>query len=276
MTHLPPTFLLAAADAKAITVGQWISAALTLVLTTAIVFALRWAVRRRKPGQFLDPSIKTRVRLLQRMGVTLIILIGCAAAAAQIGVLDGIANTVLAGSAITAVVVGFAARSTLANALAGVVLTITQPVRVGDTVKVGDHEGTVEDVTLSATVLRTVHGTLIRIPNELMAQSVVYNDTLLSGGVVPEVVVLVPFGTDMRAAVDVALDVEGVELARLAGVEGEGWNRLLVRGAKCGPGDRIAAEARLRLGLVDALTRAGLMLKDAPRSQPGQETAGHV
>lgn len=276
MTHLPPTFVLAA-SADAITVGQWISAALTLVLTAAIVFGLRWAVRhRRSSSQILDPSIRTRVRLLQRMGITLIILIGCAAAAAQIGVLDGIANTVLAGSAITAVIVGFAARSTLANALAGVVLTITQPVRVGDTVKVGDHEGTVEDVTLSATVLRTVHGTIIRIPNELMAQSVVYNDTLVSGGVIPEVVVLVPFGTDMRAAVDTAVDVDGVELARLAGVEGEGWNRLLVRGAKCSAGDRIAAEARLRLGLIDALTRAGLMTKDVPRPQPGQETAGHV
>ncbi len=270
MIHLEPTLI--AATTEAITVGEWISAALTLVLTAAIVIALRWAVRRRKPVQFTDPSVRTRVRLLQRIGVTLIVIIGCAAAAAQIGILDGIANTVLAGSAITAVIVGFAARSTLANALAGVVLTITQPVRVGDTVKIGDHEGTVEDVTLSATVLRTVHGTIIRIPNELMAQSVVYNDTLVSGGVIPEVSVLVPFGADMPAAIDLALEVDGVELARHTGVEGEGWNRLMVRGERCAPGDRIAAEARLRLALTDALTRAGML----SRREPGQEPAPRV
>ncbi|MBJ7472631.1 MAG: mechanosensitive ion channel [Solirubrobacteraceae bacterium] len=272
MTHLDLPLMLAATDPKAITVGQWISAALTIVLTIAIVLSLRWALRRRKPVQFTDPSVRTRVRLLQRMGVTLIILIGLASAAAQIGILDGIANTVLAGSAITAVIVGFAARSTLANSLAGVVLTITQPVRVGDNVKVGDHEGTVEDVTLSATVLRTVHGTIIRIPNELMAQSVVYNDTILDNGVIPEVSVLVPFGADMPAAVDVALDLDGVELARHMGVEGEGWNRLMVRGPRCAPGDRIAAEARMRLALIDALTRAGMM----SRSEPGQETGRAV
>ena len=265
---------MAAADAseKAITVGDWIGAALTLVLTVAIVLALRWAVGRRQPVQFTDPSLRTRIRLLQRMGVTAIVLIGLAAAAAQLGILDGIANAVLAGSAITAVIVGFAARSTLANALAGVVLTVTQPVRVGDVVKVGDHEGTVEDVTLSATVLRTVHGTLIRIPNELMAQSVVYNDTILSGGVIPEVSVLLPFGTDVPAAIDVALDVDGVEIARLTGVEGEGWNRLMARGERCAPGDRIAAEARLRLALMAALTRAGMLSK----REPGQEPAPPV
>ncbi len=271
MIHLAAP-LIAKTNPTTITVGQWISAALTLVLTAAVVLGLRWALRRRKPVSFTDPSVRTRIRLLQRMGITLIVLIGCAAAAAQIGILDGIANTVLAGSAITAVIVGFAARSTLANALAGVVLTVTQPVRVGDTVKVGDHEGTVEDVTLSATVLRTVHGTIIRIPNELMAQSVVYNDTLVSGGVIPEVYVLVPFGADMPAAIDVAVDVPGVELARHTGVEGEGWNRLMVRGERCTPGDRIAAEARLRLALTDALTRAGIM----ERGLPGQEPAPRV
>ena len=275
MKHLEPSLILAAtgdSGRAAVEIGEWISAALTLVLTAAIVFALRWGWRRRRPVQFTDPSIKTRIRLVQRMGVTIIVLIGFAAAAAQIGVLDGIANTVLAGSALTAVIVGFAARTTLANSLAGVVLTITQPVRVGDQVKVGEHEGTVEDVTLSATVLRTVHGTLIRIPNELLAQSVVYNDTVLSGGVVPEVTVLLPYGTDMTAAVDHALDVDGVELARHSGIEAEGWNRLLVRGASCAPGDRIPAEARLRLALVSALTRAGMMNS----SGPGQEPVGHV
>ncbi len=264
MTHLEPT-LIAATEQK---IGDWIGAALTLVLTTAVVLGLRWAVRRRKPVQFSDPSLKTRIRLLQRMGITMIVLVGLAAAAAQLGILDGIANAVLAGSAITAVIVGFAARSTLANSLAGVVLTITQPVRVGDVVKVGDHEGTVEDVTLSATVLRTVHGTLIRIPNELMAQSVVYNDTILSGGVIPEISVLVPFGADMPAAINVALDLVGVEVARHTAVEAEGWNRLMVRGERCAPGDRIAAEARLRLALTDALTRAGMLSRDEPEQEP--------
>ncbi len=137
--------------------------------------------------------------------MALITLIGLAAAASQLGVLDGIANTVLATSAITAIVVGFAARATLANSLAGLVLTITQPLRVGDQVRIGEHEGVVEDVTLSATTLRTILGTTIRLPNELITQSVVYNDTIDGSGVVPEATVLLPYGCPLGDAVGIAL-----------------------------------------------------------------------
>ncbi|MDQ8045363.1 MAG: mechanosensitive ion channel domain-containing protein [Solirubrobacteraceae bacterium] len=273
MTQFAAALTIAAEkDHVAIDVGQWISAALTIILTIALVLAVRWALRQRTVSLAVDPGVRTRVRLVQRMGMTLVVLLGCAIAAAQLGVLSGIANTLLAGSAITALVAGFAARATLANALAGVVLTITQPVRVGDTVKVGEHEGTVEDVTLSATVLRTIYGTSIRIPNELMAQSVVYNQTIAGKGMIPEASVLLPLGARVGAAIDVALDLPGVETARLVAVETDGWNRVAIRGERCAPGDRVAAEARLRLSLVEALREAGLLASSAP----GQEAAGHL
>lgn len=273
MTHLAALTLAATKGSGdvAIDVGQWIGAALTIVLTVALVLGVRWALRQRTPMSLnVDPGVRTRVRLVQRMGSTAAVLLGCAIAAAQLGVLSGIASTVLAGSAIGAIVVGFAARATLANALAGVVLTVTQPLRVGDQVKVGDHEGTVEDVTLSATVLRTIHGTTIRIPNELLAQSVVYNWTIAGNGVTPEATVLMPLGARVGAAIDIAAELPGVELARLLQVETDGWNRIMVRGAPCAPGDRVGAEARLRLQLVEALRDAGLLIPESP----GQEAAG--
>lgn len=276
MTHIEAALTLAAVKstkAVAIDVGDWIGAALTIVLTAALVVGVRWALRQRQPMNLnVDPGVRTRMRLVQRMGVSAVVLLGCAIAAAQLGVLQGIASTVLATSAIGAIVVGFAARATLANALAGVVLTITQPVRVGDQVKVGEHEGVVEDVTLSATVLRTVHGTTIRIPNEMLAQSVVYNDTIAGGGVIPETSVLIPFGSRVQEALDIAADLPGVETTRLMAIEAEGWNRIMVRGERCAPGDRFGAEARLRVALMEALRVAGFLTKDTP----GQEAAGHL
>ena len=273
MTHLAALTLAATTDSGkvAIDVGQWIGAALTIVLTVALVLGVRWALRQRTPGTMnVDPGTRTRIRLVQRMGVTAVVLFGCAIAAAQLGVLSTIASTVLAGSAIGAIVVGFAARATLANALAGVVLTITQPVRVGDQVKVGDHEGVVEDVTLSATVLRTIHGNTIRIPNELLGQSVVYNESIAGKGVVPEATVLLPLGSRVADAIDVALDLPGVETARLVAIETDGWNRVMVRGERCAPGDRVPAEARLRLKVVEAFREAGLLRRDA---EAGDEAA---
>jgi small conductance mechanosensitive channel len=252
--------------------GQWISAALTLILAVALVLAVRWTVGRHDPARIAsDPSLRTRIRLMQRLAMALILLVGLAAAAAQLGILQGIASTVLATSAITAIIVGVAARATLANALAGVVLTVTQPVRVGDHVRIGDHEGVVEDVTLSATTLRTVLGTTIRVPNEQVAQSVVYNDTIDGHGVTPEATVLLPYGSALADAVGVALAVAGVQTARIAAVEQDGWNRLLVRGASCAPGDRVPAEARLRLALLEALRDAAIIPATRGGDEAGQE-----
>lgn len=242
----------------AIEAGEWISAALVLIITTAVVMGARWVLRTRDPTQLsTDPGTRTRIRLVQRMAITMIVLVGLATALAMLGLLDGIANTILAGSAITAIIAGFAARQTLANSLAGVVLTITQPIRVGDQVRIGEHEGVVEDVTLSATILRTVLGTTIRIPNDTIASSAVLNDTIDGQGVVPEATLWLPFGTDVAGALDVALDVPGVQLARLAMVQADGWNKVIVRGDICSPGDRVPAEARLRLAVLSALRQAG-------------------
>ncbi len=89
------------------------------------------------------------------------------------------AQTVLASSAVLGLVVGFAARSTLANFVAGVMIAINQPVRLGDRVSVGDAEGTVEDIGLAYTRLRTPDNRRVLIPNEELANSRVTNMTII-------------------------------------------------------------------------------------------------
>ena len=77
----------------------------------------------------------------------------------------------LASSAVLGLVVGFAARSTLANFVAGVMIAINQPVRLGDRVAIADVEGIVEDVGLTYTRLRTPDNRRVLIPNEELANS---------------------------------------------------------------------------------------------------------
>ena len=77
----------------------------------------------------------------------------------------------LASSAVLGLVVGFAARQTLANAIAGIQLAITQPVRVGDLVTFEEETGVVEDMRLSYTVLRLDDGRRLIVPNERLVQS---------------------------------------------------------------------------------------------------------
>ena len=75
----------------------------------------------------------------------------------------------LAGLGVGGIAVALAAQKTLENIIAGVSLIADQAVRVGDTLKLGDIVGTVEDVGLRSTRIRTLDRTLISVPNGQIA-----------------------------------------------------------------------------------------------------------
>ena len=74
-------------------------------------------------------------------------------------------NTVLAGLGIGGVAVALAAQKTIENLFGGVAVVSDQPVFVGDFCKFGDSVGTVEDIGLRSTRIRTLDRTLVTVPN---------------------------------------------------------------------------------------------------------------
>jgi small conductance mechanosensitive channel len=77
---------------------------------------------------------------------------------------------------ISGVAIGFAFRDILQNFLAGILLLLTQPFRIGDQINVLSYEGTVEDIQTRATLLRTYDGRRVVIPNaSLFTESVLVN-----------------------------------------------------------------------------------------------------
>ena len=72
-------------------------------------------------------------------------------------------------------VLGLAARQVLANPLAGILLAISQPIRIGDTVTIEGETGRVDDLTLSHTFIDTGDGRLVIVPNETVVTNVVVN-----------------------------------------------------------------------------------------------------
>ncbi|MBN1120156.1 MAG: mechanosensitive ion channel [Anaerolineae bacterium] len=74
------------------------------------------------------------------------------------------------------VAIGFAFRDILQNFLAGILLFITQPFKIGDQIVVRDYEGTVQDIQTRATLIKMYDGRLVVIPNsDLFTQSVTVN-----------------------------------------------------------------------------------------------------
>lgn len=75
----------------------------------------------------------------------------------------------VAGLSVGGIAVAFAAQKTLENVIGGVSLILDQAVRVGDSLKVGDTQGTVEDIGLRSIRIRTLNRTVVRVPNGQIA-----------------------------------------------------------------------------------------------------------
>ena len=86
-----------------------------------------------------------------------------------LGVLGFNLTTALAGLGIGALAVGFGAQQTIANLFGGVSVLGDEVIRVGDVCKFGDRTGTVEDIGLRSTRVRTEERTLLAIPNGTVA-----------------------------------------------------------------------------------------------------------
>jgi small conductance mechanosensitive channel len=99
------------------------------------------------------------------------ILIGTSIAFPAVGAADLLSLLGIGGVAI-----GFAFRDILQNSLAGVLILLTRPFRIGDQVVAGNYEGTVEDIQVRATTIRTYDNRRAVIPNtDLFTDKVLVN-----------------------------------------------------------------------------------------------------
>jgi small conductance mechanosensitive channel len=242
---------------------RYITAGVTLLVALALVAVVHRALHGRAQrftealaGPDRSPVVDTRLRFLRRVIEASIILVGLALAIAQFTSLDRLASTVLASSAIAAAVIGFAARQVLANAIAGMVLTITQPLRIGDLVTFEGETGTVEDVSLTYTWLRTGADARLIIPNERLATGILRNDSIRSPSVALEVSVWLSPDVNEAAALAAVGAMDDAHDARIAEVT-ETAIRLQVAGPPVAPGERLAREADLRARTLRALREAG-------------------
>jgi small conductance mechanosensitive channel len=107
---------------------------------------------------------------------------------------------------VSSVAIGFAFRDILQNFIAGILLLITEPFRIGDQIVVGDYEGTVEYIETRATTIRTYDSRRVVIPNgDLFTQSVIVNTAFDKRRV--EYDLGIGYGDDIRLAKQLILDV---------------------------------------------------------------------
>ncbi len=190
---------------------------LAWLLTRFINLGFKRVVERHRQRGTLLPETATQLALGRRLLTTVIWITAAAIGLSQFPELRILSAGLLASAGISGLIVGFAARSTLGNAIAGITISITQPIRIGDDVELKSERGIVEDIYFTYTVLRLGDGRRLIIPNEMAASEVIKNATM--GGVTrvarPEVLVppSVPPETVRSALLAVANEHEQLDRA---------------------------------------------------------------
>ncbi|MBX7223518.1 MAG: mechanosensitive ion channel family protein [Blastocatellia bacterium] len=129
--------------------------ALTLLLSRSIRKTILLAMERTKA----DANIRM---LVAQSGYVSVWVIGVVAA---LSILDVNMSGFVAGLGLTGAAVGFALREIIANFVAGIILLSIRPFRIGDTVIIEGTEGTVENIEIRVTTLKTGEGRQVLIPN---------------------------------------------------------------------------------------------------------------
>jgi small-conductance mechanosensitive channel len=220
---------------------------LVVVGVLALTALIAQVIDHRMAKRSLAPEVATRYRVLRRTVTALIFAFGILSALLVIPQVRTVAGGILASSAVLGLVVGFAARSTLANAVAGVLIAISQPVRLGDRVEVDGVVGTVEEIGLTYTFIRTPGKDRLVIPNEKLASDTIRNLTIVSREQLAEVAVQVPLDKDLGAAVQALRSETARDRVEVfvSGLEDAATVTLRAWAPDAEAADRLASELRL-------------------------------
>ncbi|MGD9128592.1 MAG: mechanosensitive ion channel family protein [Planctomycetia bacterium] len=180
----------------------------TLVVSRVLTYFIRrsrWAFGRLK--RRVDPTV---IRYFVHFKTLLLLLVAFIIYAYQVPQLRVVLGTVAAGAGITALIIGFAAKSTISNLVSGLALAIYRPIRIGDKVTIENEYGEVEDLTLRHTIVVTWEHKRLIIPNEKLDSISIVNHSIVDPTVLCRVEVGVSFDTDLdqarRVLEQVALD----------------------------------------------------------------------
>jgi len=224
------------------------------VLIAAAVILIAWVVAKfvdwRISRRNLPPEIVTRYRVLRRTIFATIVFLGVMSALLVIPQVRAVAGGVLASGAVLALVIGFASQRTIGNFVAGILIAISQPLRIGDEVEVQGTRGVVEEIGLSYTWIRTRENDRLVVPNERLASETIRNSTIRSAATFAEATVTVPADARLRQVVQ-ALGADGDEVyvTDLVGENATVVVRKRISGEH--PADRASSD--LRLWVADRL-----------------------
>lgn len=130
-------------------------------------FSALWS--KVAPNPFLAELLSQAVRII-------ILAVGTIIALNLLGA-SKFVTTILGGAGVVGIAIGFAVRDSMENYISSIMLSLRQPFRANDHVIINDHEGVVVRLTSRATILMTLDGNHLRIPNSVVFKGIILNYT---------------------------------------------------------------------------------------------------
>lgn len=144
-------------------VGVWLGIAMTEAL---VDFFLAKARKTETPlDDQLLPMARSAIKLF-------LVVIGGVSVLQELGYS---VSSLIAGLGLGGAAVAFASRDTLSNLFGSLVIFVDRPFHIGDWIEIGDIEGTVEEVGLRVTRIRTFANSLITLPNSQLTTTAINN-----------------------------------------------------------------------------------------------------
>lgn len=150
--------------------------AVGLLLLIATWFLAKWSVLGA--GVFLGRRLKNQLlRTVAARAVAVPVFLLGLYLVLRISGLTRLAVTVLGGTGLVGLVIGFAFRDIAENFLASILISMQHPFASGDLIEVAGHKGFVQSVNTRSTLLMTLEGNYVQIPNATIYKEAIVNFT---------------------------------------------------------------------------------------------------
>ena len=185
---------------------------LVVALFVLIIFYVMGKLARKAVVNILKKATdnKTITNLMETIIGIIIIGIGVFIALSVLQ-LDGAVTSLLAGAGIIGLALGFAFQDIASNFISGVILSVRHPFGIGDIIETNDIYGTVQKLNLRNTILKTMNGQIVYMPNKKVFENALTNYTK-TGLRRVELVCGVSYGDDLEKVKKVSIEaVDNVE-----------------------------------------------------------------
>ncbi|MBS3972540.1 MAG: mechanosensitive ion channel family protein [Erysipelotrichia bacterium] len=193
---------------------EWFSHGLISFILSTIITLIVMIVLIKLKNRYFKVMVKnkkidpTMAKFLTRLLSSAIYIFFIFVIISQINLLNQFAVSLLAGSGVAVLILGFAAQEAFSNLIAGVFLSLFRPFSVDELINIPSINitGRVEDITLRHTVIRTFENNRVIVPNNIINSSVIENRDIIDNKICNFFLVGISYDSDIDVARSIMID----------------------------------------------------------------------